>query len=63
MSKIKILITGASGFVGTNLCKKISKSKYNIYGCYFRNKKFKKFHKIKYIKRNLISFKNCKQIN
>ena len=62
MSKKKILVLGASGFVGINICKLISKSKYNISGVYFKKKRFKKFKKIKYIKKNLINFKNCKQI-
>lgn len=62
MNKKKILITGASGFVGTNLCKSISKSKYYIYGNFLKKKNFKKFKKVKYIKKNLLSFKNCKEI-
>jgi GDP-L-fucose synthase len=59
MNKKKILITGASGFVGTNLCKLISKSKYNLFATYFKKKKFVRFKKITYLKKDLTIFKNC----
>ena len=62
MIKKKILIAGASGFVGTNLCKLISKSKYNLFGTYLKKKKIKRFKKIKYIKKDLTIFKNCIKI-
>ena len=59
----KILILGGSGFVGTNLISKIIKNKNNkIYATYFKNKKFKRFKNVKYLKGNLLNLKFCKSI-
>ena len=59
----KILVTGASGFLGTNLVSKLSKNKkIVVYGLV--NKKRKKFSKIKnvnYIKVDITNIKELKK--
>lgn len=62
MSKKKILITGISGFVGSNLANKLSKNKnFKITGTYFKNKpKIEK--NIQLIKADLTQKKNCYKV-
>ena len=55
----KILILGASGFIGKNLVDYLSAYNYELYGTYLKNKP-KKNSKIKYYKVNL---KEKKQVN
>ena len=57
--KKKILICGASGFVGTNVCKFFSKKNYKIIALYFKNEPKKKYKNIKYLKTDLRNFNNC----
>jgi nucleoside-diphosphate-sugar epimerase len=60
---MKVLVTGASGFIGKNLVKYLSKKNYEIFACYFKKKpiiKAKNIHWIKFdITRNN-SFKKIK---
>jgi nucleoside-diphosphate-sugar epimerase len=43
----KIIILGATGFIGRNLCEYFSKKNYTVYGTY-NKKKFYKNKKIKF---------------
>lgn len=62
-NKIKILIAGGSGFVGTNFLKKISKiKKFQVNATFFKSKKFKKINSVRYIKTNLLNKKNCERV-
>ena len=54
MVKKKILILGGAGFVGTNLLKKINKSKFDVIATYNSNNKFFKVKNTKYIKIDLL---------
>lgn len=61
--KKKILVTGGSGFVGTNLLKRLSaENNFLLYSSYFKNKKFKKVTNVKYFKVDLEKLQNCKKI-
>lgn len=59
----KILITGASGFLGNNLILKLSKErKFIIHGLVNDNtKKIKKYKNVKYIKCDISNFKKLKK--
>lgn len=60
MKKKKILVTGSSGFVGSNLLLKLIKDKnFKVYGSIFKTKPKIKSKKIKYIKANLLNSKDC----
>ena len=58
----KILIVGGSGFLGTNIIKKIDKKKNLISATQFKNKIFYKVKNIKYLKGDLRSLSFCKKI-
>jgi GDP-L-fucose synthase len=60
--KPNILIVGGSGFVGTNILKKINHSKYNVFATRNKSKKYLKNNKIKYFKGNLKNLKFCEKI-
>ena len=60
--KSNILIVGGSGFVGTNILKKINHSKYNVFATRNKSKKYLKNNKIKYFKGNLKNLKFCEKI-
>lgn len=60
--KKKILIVGGSGFIGTNILKKINKSTYQIYASTFKSKKYLKVKNVKYIKGNLKNINFCRKI-
>ncbi len=60
--KKKILIVGGSGFVGTNILKKINKEKYKLFATRFTGKNFYKSPKIKYFKGDLKNLQFCKKI-
>ena len=60
--KQNILIVGGSGFVGTNILKKINHSKYNVYATRYKSKNYLKSNKIKYFKGNLKNLKFCEKI-
>lgn len=60
--KPNILIVGGSGFVGTNILKKINHSKYNVYATRYKSKNYLKSNKIKYFKGNLKNLKFCEKI-
>ena len=53
MKKEKILVTGGSGFLGTNFLIKINKNKYIIKSTYFSKKSFFRVPNVKYFKINL----------
>ena len=55
----KVLILGASGFIGKNICINLEKKNYSIFGTYFKNKP-KKISNIKYLKADLT---NKNQVN
>ena len=58
----KILITGGSGFIGTNILKKIKNNSSNIFATYYSNKNFYKVDNVQYIKSNLENKNECKKI-
>jgi len=60
--KPNILIVGGSGFVGTNILKKINHSKYNVYATRYKSKNYLKSNKIKYFKGNLKNLIFCEKI-
>jgi GDP-L-fucose synthase len=62
--KIKnILVTGGSGFVGTNLLIKLSKNKnFILYSNNFSNINFKRVTGVNYVQCNLENLKECKKI-
>ena len=57
---MNILVTGGSGFIGTNLLNQLSKKKkINLFSTYFKSKKFHRVEKVKNIKVNLKKKNNC----
>ncbi len=60
--KSKILVVGGSGFVGTNILKKINYNKYKVYATRNKSKNYFKNKNIKYFKGNLKNFKFCERI-
>jgi nucleoside-diphosphate-sugar epimerase len=60
--KKKILIVGGSGFIGTNILKKIDKNKHKVISTYFKNKNFFKVKKVNYLKGNLTKLDFCAKI-
>ena len=53
-NKENILIAGGTGFIGSNLCKSLSKKKFNVFSCSTKKpNKFKKLIGVKYIKCDL----------
>ena len=46
MGREKILITGGSGFVGTNLLLKLKNQKVRLFSTYYKNLKFTKIKKL-----------------
>tara|TARA_B100001059_G_C17837617_1_gene589338 strand:- start:2847 stop:3779 length:933 start_codon:yes stop_codon:yes gene_type:complete len=59
--KKKILIIGGSGFVGSNIIKKINHNKYIVYATSFRSKK-KHDGNVKFFRGNLLNSKFCDRI-
>ena len=49
----KILITGGSGFIGTNILNKIKNTNSNIFATYHNSKNFYKVDNVQYIKSKL----------
>jgi nucleoside-diphosphate-sugar epimerase len=60
--KKKILVVGGSGFLGTNIIKKLDKKKNLISSTKFSNKIFYKFKNIKYSKGDLRDLDFCRKI-
>jgi GDP-L-fucose synthase len=60
--KNKIIIIGGSGFIGTNILKKINKKKSHIFSTFFKNKEFYKINGVKYFKGNLKNLNFCREI-
>ena len=60
--RTNILIVGGSGFVGTNILKRIDHSKYSVRATKNKNKKYFKNNKIKYFRGNLKNLKFCEKI-
>ena len=61
--KLRILVAGGSGFIGTNFLRKISKDKnFQIYATFYKSPKFQKIQNVKYLKVNLLNKKNCEKI-
>ena len=58
-----ILITGGSGFVGTNFLKKLSENlDLNLTANYFLNETFNKIKNVNYLKKNLENLNECRDI-
>jgi len=55
----KILITGSEGFIGKHLIRTLNRKNVNLFGSYYKNKKFKSSRNLKYIK---CDFRNENQI-
>lgn len=63
MKHKNILVTGGSGFIGTNLLKKLSfKSNYNLSSNYYGNNVFKRVDNVEYSYANLENLDECKKI-
>lgn len=63
MSK-NLLITGGSGFIGTNLLKALSKlEEYTIHATYFNSNSFYKVSGVNYIKANLENPEDCFKVS
>ncbi len=63
MKKKNILVTGGSGFIGTNLLIKLSQNKkYELHSNYYSNINFKKISRVHYVKSNLENLKNCEKL-
>jgi len=60
--KNKIIIIGGSGFIGTNILKKIDKKKNHIFSTFFKNKEYYKINGVKYFKGNLKNLNFCREI-
>lgn len=62
--KIKnILVTGGSGFIGTNLLSKLSKSEeFKLYSNSYSNINFKKISGVNYVQSNLENLEDCRKI-
>ena len=60
--KNKIIIIGGSGFIGTNILKKIDKKKNHIFSTFFKNKEYYKISGVKYFKGNLKNLNFCREI-
>lgn len=60
--KKKIIIIGGSGFIGTNILKKINKKRNNVFSTSFRNKNYQRINDIKYYKGNLKNLNFCRKI-
>ena len=60
--KYNILVTGASGFVGTNLVKKLIKQNHKIIGTFHNKEPKLKLSKIVYKKADLRVLNNCLKI-
>ena len=60
--KKKILIVGGSGFIGTNILKKINKNQNQLFASTFKNKKYYKVTGVKYYSGNLKNINFCRKI-
>ncbi|MDA9167834.1 NAD(P)-dependent oxidoreductase [Candidatus Pelagibacter sp.] len=58
----KILVTGGSGFIGTNFLKSIASQFSEVRSNYFKNEKFFRVDKVNYIKADLEDISECKKI-
>ena len=58
----RILVTGASGFVGTNLIQRLVKCGAQVTGIIYKKPIQKKFRKVKYIKADLTIRSNCMKV-
>ena len=58
----RILITGGSGFLGTNLLLKLKNQKVRLFSTYYKNRKFTKVKKVKYTRVDLENKKNCLKV-
>jgi nucleoside-diphosphate-sugar epimerase len=59
---MKVLVTGASGFIGKNLVKYLSKKNYEIFACYFKKKPIIKAKNIHWIKFDITRNNSFKKI-
>lgn len=55
----KILVAGASGFIGTHLTKKLSDLGANITGSYLNQKNYQELPNVKFIKADFTNYQDC----
>tara|TARA_B100000575_G_C23101376_1_gene635440 strand:- start:673 stop:1635 length:963 start_codon:yes stop_codon:yes gene_type:complete len=60
--KEKILIAGGSGFIGTNILKKINKSKFKVFATKYKNKNNHNVNKVKYFSGDIRKMSFCKKV-
>ena len=60
--KKKIIIIGGSGFIGTNILKKIDKKKNYVFSTFFKSKKYQNISGVKYYKGNLKNIDFCRKV-
>ena len=58
----RVLVTGGSGFIGTNYLKFINKKDYKIKATYYENNNFYKVENVEYVKSNLENLSECKEV-
>lgn len=58
----RVLVTGGSGFIGTNYLKFVNKKDYKIKATYYENENFYKVENVEYVKSNLENLSECKEI-
>ena len=58
----KILIAGGSGFIGTNILKKINKSKFKVFATKYKNKNNYLIDQVKYFTGDLRKLDFCKNL-
>ena len=57
-----MLVTGGSGFIGTNYLKFINKKDYKLKATYYENNNFYKVENVEYVKSNLENLSECKEV-
>ncbi len=58
----RVLVTGGSGFIGTNYLKFVNKKDYKIKATYYENNNFYKVENVEYVKSNLENLSECKEV-
>ena len=57
-----MLVTGGSGFIGTNYLKFVNKKDYKLKATYYENNNFYKVENVEYVKSNLENLSECKEV-
>ena len=58
----RVLVTGGSGFIGTNYLKFVNKKDYKLKATYYENNNFYKVENVEYVKSNLENLSECKEV-